>query len=129
MSVKRIFSIMLCLVMCATVLSVAVPATASILKVSSEGPISIINIGSQRSPGEELIASYVPTEADFAPYADNAQWLGQSFKVSGDYDITKGRTYWFFDKEVLYPFGYGLSYTTFDYQNLKIDKKKYYCKW
>jgi beta-glucosidase len=37
--------------------------------------------------------------------------------------FTKGRTYWFFDKEVLYPFGYGLSYTTFEYQNLKVDKK------
>ncbi len=42
----------------------------------------------------------------------------------GDYDITKGRTYWFLDKEPLYPFGYGLSYTTFEYENLALNTKE-----
>jgi len=37
-----------------------------------------------------------------------------------DYDIYKGRTYMYFDGEVLYPFGYGLSYTTFGYNNMSI---------
>lgn len=36
-----------------------------------------------------------------------------------DYDITK-RTYKYFDGDVLYPFGYGLSYTTFRYSNLQV---------
>ncbi len=36
-----------------------------------------------------------------------------------DYDIRHGRTYMYFKGEPLYPFGYGLSYTSFAYSNLK----------
>jgi beta-glucosidase len=36
-----------------------------------------------------------------------------------DYDIRHGRTYLYFKGDPLYPFGYGLSYTTFKYSNLK----------
>ncbi|HET9527820.1 MAG TPA: glycoside hydrolase family 3 C-terminal domain-containing protein [Pyrinomonadaceae bacterium] len=36
-----------------------------------------------------------------------------------DYDIRHGRTYMYFDGKPLYPFGYGLSYTTFTYRDLK----------
>jgi beta-glucosidase len=36
-----------------------------------------------------------------------------------DYNIRNGRTYMYFKGEPLYPFGYGLSYSTFTYSNLK----------
>jgi beta-glucosidase len=41
-----------------------------------------------------------------------------------DYDIRKGRTYMYFPAEPLYCFGYGLSYTKFDYGNLQINPSK-----
>ena len=36
-----------------------------------------------------------------------------------DYNIRDGRTYMYFKGEPLYPFGFGLSYTTFKYANLR----------
>ncbi|MDO5971930.1 glycoside hydrolase family 3 C-terminal domain-containing protein [Flavivirga aquimarina] len=36
----------------------------------------------------------------------------------------KGRTYRYFEGEALYPFGFGLSYTKFSYENLKLSKLK-----
>ena len=46
-----------------------------------------------------------------------------------DYDIRHGRTYMYINKDVLFPFGYGLSYTRFEYGDAKIlkqDKQKVY---
>ena len=37
-----------------------------------------------------------------------------------EYDVSKGYTYMYFKGLPLYPFGHGLSYTTFSYSNLKV---------
>ncbi|WP_372774232.1 glycoside hydrolase family 3 C-terminal domain-containing protein [Mangrovibacterium sp.] len=37
-----------------------------------------------------------------------------------DYEIAKGRTYQYFRGEPLYPFGYGLSYTSFEYSKMSV---------
>jgi beta-glucosidase len=41
-----------------------------------------------------------------------------------DYDLTHGRTYLYSKDKPLYPFGYGLSYTTFTYESLTLSAPK-----
>jgi beta-glucosidase len=52
-------------------------------------------------------------------YASEAQVPPQD-----EYDITKGFTYMYVNGEPLFPFGHGLSYTTFKYGNLKLSAEK-----
>jgi beta-glucosidase len=44
----------------------------------------------------------------------------QDIPPMSEYDISKGFTYMYFDGEPDYAFGHGLSYTRFDYTNLKV---------
>jgi beta-glucosidase len=60
----------------------------------------------------------------FTWYADQAQ-----LPPIGDYAIrpttgTHGRTYQYFTGDVTYPFGHGLSYTTFNYSNPRVDRSR-----
>jgi len=41
-----------------------------------------------------------------------------------EYDVTKGFTYMYFQGEPDYPFGHGLSYTTFQYSNIRLSTKR-----
>ncbi|MDH7912899.1 glycoside hydrolase family 3 protein [Winogradskyella sp. SYSU M77433] len=83
----------------------------------------IINVG---YPGEEggnaladvLFGDYNPAGRLPITYYNALEDL-PAFE---DYNM-KGRTYRYFEGEPLYPFGYGLSYTTFNYSNLKFEKQ------
>jgi beta-glucosidase len=40
-----------------------------------------------------------------------------------DYEVPKGRTYMYFEGEPIWAFGHGISYTKFEYSNLRLGKK------
>ena len=77
-------------------------------------------------PGQA--AGYAIADVLFGDYNPGGRLPVTFYKSTGDlpsfedYNM-KGRTYRYFKGEPLYPFGYGLSYTSFAYENLKIQEK------
>ncbi|MRR20555.1 beta-glucosidase, partial [bacterium] len=61
------------------------------------------------SPAGRLVQTWPSSIADLPPILD--------------YNIRNNRTYMYFSGEALFPFGHGLTYTSFDYSGLMTDRK------
>lgn len=75
--------------------------------------------------GGEAIASLLA--GDFSPAGRLPVTFYQSVEQLppfNDYSMAH-RTYKYFDQEVLYPFGYGLTYTTFAYSDIKVSPARW----
>ncbi len=78
------------------------------------------------NPSGKLPLTFPKKLSDSPAHNSERSFPGVEERVFYDEGIYVG--YRYFDKEQidpLFPFGYGLSYTTFNYENLKLDKEKF----
>jgi beta-glucosidase len=86
-----------------------VPAILHVTHNSQElGPALADVIFGDVNPGGRLVQSWPRSLQNLAPRLD--------------YDIRHGHTYLYGAVEPLFPFGFGLSYTSFGYSNLRLDR-------
>lgn len=83
-----------------------VPAILQVWYPGEEGGTAIADVlFGDYNPGGRLPVTFVKSVEQLPPFTDYSM---------------KGRTYRYMEDEPLYPFGYGLSYTTFEYSNLRL---------
>ncbi|NHN38397.1 glycoside hydrolase family 3 protein [Pseudomaricurvus alcaniphilus] len=61
------------------------------------------------NPGGKLCSTWFKSDADLPDFQD--------------YNVQNSRTYMYFDGEPLYPFGYGLSYTSFTIEDVEVSSR------
>src|SRR5262249_1627847 len=87
-----------------------VPAILEAWYPGEEGGAAIADVlFGDYNPGGRLPVTFYKSVADLPPFTDYRM---------------QGRTYRYFKGEPLYPFGFGLSYTKFKYDNLKLSAAK-----
>ena len=86
-----------------------VPAIVEAWYPGEEGGTAVADVlFGDYNPGGRLPVTFYKSAADLPPFEEYSM---------------QGRTYRYFKGEPLYPFGHGLSYTTFKYDNLKLSAK------
>ncbi|MCX6243949.1 MAG: glycoside hydrolase family 3 C-terminal domain-containing protein [Bacteroidetes bacterium] len=86
-----------------------IPAILDVWYAGEEGGNALADVlFGDYNPAGRLPVTFYKSDNDLPPF--------------GDYSM-KGRTYRYFNGEPLYPFGYGLSYTSFTYLSAEPDKK------
>ena len=91
-----------------------------------EGGNALVDVLSGKVNPSGKMPFTTPVSLDQSPAHALGNLPGRDLKVNYEEDILVG--YRWFDTKglpVVYPFGYGLSYTTFNYSNLNTDKKTY----
>ena len=91
-----------------------------------EGGNALVDVLSGKVNPSGKMPFTTPVSLDQSPAHALGNVPGRDLKVNYEEDILVG--YRWFDTKglpVVYPFGYGLSYTTFDYSNLNTDKETY----
>jgi len=81
------------------------------------------------NPAGRLPVTFYKSVEQLPDFKDYNMRSGNASYVMGNSVVsyrskTLGRTYRYFESDPLYPFGYGLSYTTFEYKNLRLSKDK-----
>ena len=91
-----------------------------------EGGNALVDVLSGKVNPSGKMPFTTPVSLDQSPAHALGNFPGRDLKVNYEEDILVG--YRWFDTKglpVVYPFGYGLSHTTFNYSNLNTDKKTY----
>ena len=91
-----------------------------------EGGNALVDVLSGKVNPSGKMPFTTPVSLDQSPAHALGNFPGRDLKVNYEEDILVG--YRWFDTKglpVVYPFGYGLSYTTFNYSNLNTDKETY----